>query len=359
MLRRTFLRTAATAATAALVAPPRLFAAPAPAPKIALGLDNFAVRGLGWKAPQLIDYAASLRCDALFISDLDAYETFDDAYLRSVRRRADAAGLALYAGGWSICPTSKSFKKNWGTAEELLRLGLRVARELGSPVFRAVLGTMDDRRTEGGIQARIADTLAVINACRRDAEKAGVKIAIENHAGDMHSWELRQLIETAGRDLVGCNIDSGNAAWTLEDPMDVLETLGPVTICSSLRDQQIWATPEGAAVQWTAVGDGLIDWPAYAARWAQLCPRVPIMIETISGAQRVFPYKQPDFWKYYDRRPEKLAKFEALAARGHALTPFKTPAGPEGKKLTQDFQKAELEKSLAYLRREIGLGLRT
>jgi hypothetical protein len=38
---------------------------------------------------------------------------------------------------------------------------------------------------------------------------------------------------------------------------------------------------------------------------------------------------------------------------------FKAPAGPEGKKATQDFQKAEIEKSIAYLRREIGLGLKS
>lgn len=357
MHRRSFLKNAALATAAAAVSRPALFAA-ASAPKLAVGLDNFAVRAMGWKAPQLIDYAASLKCDTLFISDLDAYESFDDAYLRSVRARAEAAGLALYVGGWSICPTSKAFRNNRGTAEELLRLGIRVAKTLGSPVFRGVVGNMEDRKSEGGIQARIADTVAVIKACRADAEKAGVKIAIENHAGDMHSWELLQLIETAGRDLVGANIDSGNAAWTLEDPMDVLETLGPVTICSSLRDQMIWSTPEGAAVQWTAVGDGLIDWKAFTARWARLCPKVPIMIETISGSQRSFPYKQPDFWKHYDRRPEKLAKFEALAARGRPLTAFKAPPGPEGKQITQDFQKAEIEKSIAYLRKEIGLGLR-
>ena len=39
-----------------------------------------------------------------------------------------------------------------------------------------------------------------------------------------------------------------------------------------------------------------------------------------------------------------------------ALTPFRAPPGDEGKKVTQDFQKAELEKSIAYLRKEIGLG---
>ncbi len=357
MLRRTFLQSTALAAAAAAVSRPRLFAASA-APKIALGMDNYAVRSLGWKAPQLIEFAASIKCDTLFISDLDAFESLEDTALLAVRRQAEAAGLALYVGSWSICPTSKTFKKNWGTAEEHLRLGIRVAKTLGSPIFRVVLGNMEDRKTEGGIQARIADTVAVLKACRADALKAGIKIAIENHGGDLHSWECRQLIESAGTDFVGCNIDSGNAAWTLEDPMDVLETLGPLTICSSLRDQQIWATPEGATVQWTACGEGLIDWKAWAARWVQLCPKVPIMIETISGAQRAFPYKQPDFWKYYDKRPENLAKFEALAARGHPLTAFKAPPGPEGKKAGQDYQKSEIEKSITFLRKEIGLGIR-
>jgi hypothetical protein len=140
--------------------------------------------------------------------------------------------------------------------------------------------------------------------------------------------------------------------------MDVLETLGPVTLCSSLRDDMIWETPEGAAVQWTAAGDGLIDWKKYAARWAQLCPQTPIMIETISGGPRMFPYKKPEFWAHYDKRPEKLAKFEALARRGRQIPAFKAPAGPEGKQATQDFQKAEIAKSIAYLRREIGLGVR-
>lgn len=353
MQRRSFLSGLAAATTAAALSRP--LGAAASAPKLRLGMDNFAVRAMGWKAPELIAYAASLKLDALLISDLDAFESLDDAPLREIKARADAAGLALYLGSWSICPTSKSFRPNRGTAEEHLRLGIRCAKTLGSPVFRVVLGNMEDRKTEGGIRARIADTVAVLKACRRDALDAGVKIAMENHAGDLHSWELLDLIDAAGRDFVGANIDSGNAAWTLEDPHDVLERLGPVTICSSLRDDMIWATPEGAAVQWTAAGEGLIDWPRYAARWRALCPAVPVMIETISGAKRTFPYKQAEFWKHYDKRPDALAKFEALAARGKPLVPFKAPTGPEGKAATQAYQKSELEKSIAYLR-SIGLG---
>ena len=358
MHRRTFLTTLASAAALTALRPLR--AAVIPPGKTKIGLDNFSVRALQWKAPALIDYAASLKCDTLFISDLDAYESLEDAALREVRHKADAAGIELYVGSWSICPTSKTFKKNWGTAEEHLRLTIRVAQALGSPTARVVLGNMEDRKSEGGIQARIADTVAVLKACRRDAEKAGVKIAIENHGGDMHSWETRQLIEQAGTDYVGANIDSGNAVWTLEDPMDVLETLGPVTICSSLRDSMVWDVPEGAAVQWTAAGEGLMDWHRWMARWRELCPKVPIMIETISGFARVFEYKKPEFWQYYDKRPEKLAKFEALAQRGKPIPAMENPADPNARLAVQQaYQKSEIEKSIAYLRTEIGLGVRS
>ena len=155
------------------------------------------------------------------------------------------------------------------------------------------------------------------------------------------------------------NIDSGNAAWTLEDPLDVLRALGKYTICSSLRDDMIWETPDGAAVQWTAAGEGLIDWALYADEWKKLCPNVPIMIETISGFSRNFPYKKDDFWKNYDKRPEAIAAFEALAKRGHKLEGFKAPEGVDRKKAEQDYQKADLERSIAYLREKIGLGLKT
>lgn len=330
-----------------------------PRPKIKLGMDNFAVRAMGWKAPELLDYAASLKLDTILISDLEALGSLDDAHLRELKKKADELALEIYAGSWSICPTSTRFKKTWGTAEEHLRLGIRVAKTLGSPVFRVILGTAEDRKTEGGIQARIADTIAVLKTCRQQALDAGVKIAIENHAGDMHSWELAGLIETAGTDYVGANIDSGNAAWTLEDPLDVLDVLGKYTVCSSLRDDMIWETPDGAAVQWTVAGEGLIDWPRYVARWARLCPQVPIMIETISGFAKTFPYKKEEFWKHYEKRPEALAHFEELAKRGHPLLPFKAPEGVDKKTAEQAFQKSELERSIKYLREQVGLGLKS
>ncbi len=323
---------------------------------IPLGIDNFSIRAMGWKAPALIEYAAKLKLDTLLLSDLDCLPSFEDEALRNIRAQADAAGILLYAGSWSICPTSTRFKAQWGTAEEHLRLGIRVAKALGSPIFRVILGAMDDRKTPGGIAARIEDTVAVLKACKGAAMDAGIKIAVENHAGDLHSWELISLIEKAGPDFVGVNIDSGNSLWTLEDPSDLLERLGPYTICSSLRDSMVWNTEEGAMVQWTAIGDGLVDWNAYLDRWRVLCPEIPFQIETISGFSRAFPYKKEGFWEHYDRKPAVLAKFEALAEKGHPLTPFKLEPGADKKQAEQAYQLAELERSIAYCRNTLGLG---
>jgi hypothetical protein len=87
-------------------------------------------------------------------------------------------------------------------------------------------------------------------------------------------------------------------------------------------------------------------------------PSVPIQIETISGFSRNFPFKTETFWKDYDKRPDALAKFEVLAKRGHEIPSFKAPDGADKKVAEQEFQKAELERSIKYLREAIGLGVK-
>lgn len=355
--RRQFLATLSGAA-ASCIAPRAASAALPTGPRIALGIDNFAVRAMGWKAAELVQYASKLQLDTLFLSDLDCLPSFEETQLAEIKSQADAAGLKLYLGSWSVCPTSVRFKPKWGTAEEHLRLGIRLAKALGSPVFRVILGAADDRKTPGGIRARIEDCVQVLKACRSAALDSGVKVAVENHAGDMHSWELQSLVEKAGPDFVGVNIDSGNAAWTLEDPLDLLERLGPYTVCSSLRDDMVWETPEGASVQWTAIGDGLVDWTRYLERWRVLCPNVPFQIETISGFSRPFAYKADAFWEHYDRRPEALAKFELLAKRGRPLAAFQAAPGVDKKVAEQNFQREEVERSVKYCREVLGLGRR-
>ena len=121
----------------------------------------------------------------------------------------------------------------------------------------------------------------------------------------------------------------------------------------------IWDTPEGATIQWTAMGEGVVDWKSYVARWQQLCPTVPFQIETISGFAKPFPYKSDAFWENYDKRPEAIARFAAIAKRGREIAPFKAPEGTDRKTAQREYQKAELERSLRYCRETLGLGLKS
>jgi len=327
---------------------------------IKLGFDNFSIRAMGWKAPQLLDYAAKLKVDTVLLSDLDVYESHGDAYLIDVKKKADDLGVEIQAGAGSICPSAKSFNTKFGTAEEHLALLIRVAKTLGSRVARCYQGTADDRKLPGGLEARWKDTIRVCKAARSRAIDAGVKIAIENHAGDMQAWQLANLIEECGRDYVGATMDSGNAAWTLEDPMENLEILGPYAATTGIRDSIVWETSEGAAVAWTAMGEGQVDWQKYFDRFAELCPGVSVQLEIISGAARSFPFQKNEFWKFYrDIRAKEFLGFTAMAKRGRAVEAFKVPEGKDRKLVEQEFQKAELEKSVKYCREVLGLGLKT
>src|SRR6267378_2696265 len=110
-----------------------------------------------------------LKLGSILISDLDAYESLEEKHLKEVKAKADGLGIQIHAGTWSICPTSKFFKNKWGTAEEHLALAIRAAKALGSPVIRCILGMGDDRKSNGGIEGRIEDTVKVCKACRNCA----------------------------------------------------------------------------------------------------------------------------------------------------------------------------------------------
>ena len=326
--------------------------------KLKLGFDNYAIRALGWKARRLIEYAASLGLDSILLSDADVFESQSDRYLREIKARADALGIEIQVGMLSICRGSKSFDPRRGTAEEQLKLTIRIAKTLGSPVARCVLGHVDDRKSAGGIEARIAETVKVLKQVRSYALESGVKIAVENHAGDMQSWELVTLIEEAGRDFVGATMDSGNATWALEDPLHNLEVLGPYALTTGIRDSALWDTPEGAMLQWTAMGEGLVDWKRYFKRFAELCPNTPVQLEIISGRPILIPYLEDGFWDAYPKaRIREFMKFAALARSGSPRRPFVVPAGKNAKNAEQEFQKGELERSIRYCKDVLKLGL--
>jgi sugar phosphate isomerase/epimerase len=374
--RRTFLASAAATGAAVAVAPLGALADPAaqddPAgsvaqqsahrPRLKLGFDNFSLRAFNYKAPRLIEEAAALRAEVLLLSDLEVYDSLEADYLARIRRQAEEAGVELQAGTGSLCPTSKTYDRSkWGTAEDHARLLIQTASRLGSSVARCYLGNQGDREGEGGIERHIDEIVKVLRAVRGAAEDANVRIAVENHAGDMQAWELKELIEAAGRDFVGATMDAGNATWTVEDPLVNLEILAPYALTTGIRDTAVWETPTGATSMWANMGRGVVDWPTYVQRFRTLCPQTPFVLEIISYKwSRESNYLEPGFWEKFPRaRAEEFARFVALAKRGQEFRlPPGRPAGPASLELEQAQQRFDLEQSLDYCRQVLGLGIK-
>ena len=317
-----------------------------PETTVKLGIDLFSLRSQKWTAQQYLDYCAAQKVQLVHFSETRFLGSFEPEHLRAVREQAERLGLEVEIGMKSICPTSKMFDATQGTAEEQLVRMMKAANLVGSNIVRAVLGSADDRKP-GPIEARIDDTVAVLHKVRRQAAEHKVKIAIENHAGDMQARELKSLIEKAGPEFVGVCLDSGNPLWTIEDPHVTLETLHPYVLTSHLRDSAVWTVPQGAAVTWVQMGRGNVDIDGYVRRYVELCPGKPLSLESIVFGPRVLPYNDHAFWDAYRKTPAwEFQRFLALAERGKPYPPEPWETADEAMR-----ERAALEESLGYTKK--------
>ena len=324
-------------------------------PRPRLGLDMFSVGIQNWTPFQQMDFAAAWNVKMVHFSEIrflghaDWKVALDPVNLKRIRARADELNLDVEIGMRSICPTASIFEASAGTAEEQLSRMVDAARLMRSPLVRCVLGSQADRRT--GIEKHIDATVRVLKNTRSRIMDAGIKVAIENHAGDMQARELKGLIEMAGREYVGACIDSGNAVWTIEDPHLTLETLAPYVETSHERDSYVFNSPQGTAVQWSRMGDGNVGIDDYVRKYVAACPGKAVSLEVIvSGAPRVFNYRDPQAWEIFKTTPAwEFARFLALCDKG-VPRPLPTPGqgraggpSPEAQKRNLDDVEASLK----------------
>ncbi len=343
MRRRTFVAAAAVAATG----PP---AKPEPMP-VRFGIDLFSVRSQGWSPFEYLDYCAKWKTKVVHFSEIRFIGNLEPEHLKRVRAHAEKLGIEIEIGMRSICPTSKAFDPKQGTAEEQLTHMLDSAKIVGAKLVRAFLGTMADRTGPVSMEQHIENTVKVLQAVRSHAVDNGLKIAIENHAGDMQARELKTLIEEAGKDVVGACLDSGNPVWAIEDPHLTLETLAPYVLTSHIRDSYIWRLPEGAAVRWVRMGEGNVGIDDYVRKYVQLCPGRALSLEVIVTPARLYAFNDPRFWDAYRRTPAwEFVRFLQIAERG---TPH--PAEPAPKEMAVQREREDLEASIRYAHRLLGI----
>ena len=147
-------------------------------------------------------------------------------------------GLHLETGtGASLPRTPDQFDHS----VQLLRDAVRRASAMGSPIVRTLVATDRAHLPPGPPAQHIETMIKLLRAVRSEAMDAGLKFAIENHK-DLLCWETRQLIEGAGKEFVGSYLDTGNPVFVMEDPLETVETLGPLAVTLHLRDSVVYET---------------------------------------------------------------------------------------------------------------------
>ena len=333
-----------------------------------LGIDSFSLRWQGWDAFQILDYAAQLGLDNVHFSERRHFASLDEEYLRKLKQHADNLGVSIEVGMLSFDKYAGAFNAELGSGEQQLMQMARAARIVGSPVVRCVLGFQADRLGAVPFDQHIEECVRALRAAGSAARECGVRFAIENHGGvDLLARELKALIEAAGTDIAGACLDTGNPVYGGEDPVLSAEVLGEYVISSHVRDSRVWAVEDGAMAQWVPVGQGHMDMRRIVEIMEERAPNAPVDLEIITGgAPKHIPYLDPnsDYWKMYPDMPARdFARFVALVQRGkpEPLDQLTMPRGPgvQPDEALRAQQRKHLEDSVAYCKRELGLGERT
>lgn len=319
------------------------------------GLDMFSLRSQGWTPFEQLDFCARWGLRVAHYSEVRLLGGLDPDHLRRVRDHAAAHGIQLELGMLSICPSAGIFDASRGPAAQQIEAMLPAARILGSPFVRCVVGRLEDRRSAGGIEARIDDAVRVLRSVRSRVTDAGLKLAIENHAGDMQGRELKTLVEETGTDVAGVCLDAGNPVWAIEDPLLTLEMLAPYVLTSHVRDSRVWRVPEGTAVAWTRMGEGNVDIGRWMRTFLARCPGCALSLEIIVVPEpRIMAHRRDGFWDAYRQTPAwEFDRFVALADNG---SPYVVaPAGDPVAREREDVE-ASLHWTKAFLKDQLSLG---
>jgi 3-oxoisoapionate decarboxylase len=311
---------------------------------VELGSIDGSVGGNQFTPVQFLDYLSSIKLTWAMIS-LPGATLGDEAAIRQIRDHADRLGIKLQLAFGTVCPSARSFNAQLGPLEEQVGRALKASQIFGAKCMRCILGG-DPERPQ--IEMHIDNMVKAVRGMRSRIVDSGIKLAVENHGGDLQAREMKMMIEAVGPDVMGVCLDSGNPVWMLEDPHMTLETLIPYAETSHVRDSAVWKVPEGIAVRWVNMGDGNVDIDGWIKKFIQAKPGMPIIFENLVSANpRIHAIYDPKFWDNWRKMPAwELSRFLAVAEKG---TPKPATPRPEGKTAGQQ-RIEDLEVCVRYTR---------
>jgi sugar phosphate isomerase/epimerase len=328
-----------------------------------IGLNTYCLRAMRWHDLKLLDYTAGLKLDAVFLQDSIDPGLNDPAHWKEVKETAARLGLHLETGTGASLPRTPD---RFDASVKLLRDAIRRASGMGSPIVRTLVASDRQSLPPGPAEQHIETMIRLLRTMRSEAMDAGVKFAIENHK-DLFCRQTRQIIDGAGKEFVGSYLDTGNPVFVMEDPLQTVETLGPVAVTLHLRDSVVYETRTGIAVQWVPLGEGVVDFKRILAVAKEICPPVYVYIKPITGRPpQNLAILEPAFWKMWpDARASDMARFLAVAKTGHPYERDMVVEDVAGRSTIETFaaalqfqQRDHMERSVEYAKKVLDLGVK-
>ncbi|HEX8037590.1 MAG TPA: TIM barrel protein, partial [Chryseosolibacter sp.] len=234
---------------------------------------------------------------------------------------------------------------------------VKSARDAGAEIIRTVC--LSGRRYEnfhspGEFEEFRKNSLASLQLAEPLMAKYRMKLAIENHK-DWRARELADILKRLGSEWTGVTVDFGNSISLMEDPIDVVNTLGPFIFSTHVKDMAIQEYDQGFLLLEVPLGQGFLD----LRKMCDICrahnSKVNFNLEMITRDPLKIPCLTEDYWSTFTSVGGKeLARTLRTVREKRSSLPL-----PEISGLTAEEQLAAEEKNvvacLEYSRSALGM----
>lgn len=227
-------------------------------------------------------------------------------------------------------------------------IGARVLRVMISPVLEGYRS-----RYIADWDSYIGDVIARLRAVQPLAQRHNVTIAVENHQ-DATSDDLLRMVSAVGGDHIGVTFDATNSFIVAEDPLTVLERVGPYVRNIHLADYTVYPSDQGWRLVRCALGEGDMNLRRLFATIEQHAPTAPCQIELVGHSARHIRVFADDWWVGYPPRDirDLLPVLRQFARSSRSVgdewrTPWERGSGEQQNGFYEDQQFAA---SISYLR---------
>ncbi|HEX6972627.1 MAG TPA: sugar phosphate isomerase/epimerase family protein [Limnochordia bacterium] len=165
------------------------------------------------------------------------------AFVDQVGAAREKFGMTVELGfGLSVDDTERG-------AERFAEFCETVCRPLGVRVVGTVSPFHGGRWLRNPpLDEQLERVTAALAALAPHAERAGVHVAIENHA-DYRCAELAAVVARVGSPAIGVKLDTGNTYCAIEEPMTAAQAVARLTVATHIKDQIVEAEPGNRGVK--------------------------------------------------------------------------------------------------------------